>query len=144
MTSASQHTRLTTAQDSASRLRFTIFKTNGSRLSKQYRLESDGSVDTELGTQFAQGSYRVEEFDARNPAGALAEISRVLDALSSSEAIGLGVPLDGSVAGQIVTRLATSMAAQTRSRARWNISAGPTVPACCCSTATTSTGCRRY
>jgi uncharacterized protein DUF3987 len=88
----------------ASRIRFTIFEAPGSRLSKLYRLGADGSVETNSGTQFAQGSYRVVDFDAGDPAGALAEIGRVLDELSSSEAIGLGVPLDGTITGRIITK----------------------------------------
>ena len=86
------------------RICFTVFKTNGSRLTKQYQLVEDGSVRTELGTQFAQGSCRVVEFDDADPAAALAEIGRVLDGLSSSEAIGLGVPLDGSTERRVTTK----------------------------------------
>ena len=103
-TTAGQHTRSAMAQDVAGRICFTIFKTNGSRLSKQYRLAADGSVRTKSGTQFAQGSYRVVDFDAGDPAGALAEIGRMLDGLSSNQAIGLGVPLDGTTTGRITTK----------------------------------------
>jgi hypothetical protein len=87
-----------------SRIRFTIFKTFGSRLSKQYTLADDGSVETDSGTQFAQGSYRVVDFDASDAVGALVEIGQEMDGLSTSEAIGLGVPLDGTTMGRITTK----------------------------------------
>jgi hypothetical protein len=89
---------------SASRLRFTVFETPGDRLSKRYRRAADGSVETNSGTQFWQGNYRVVDFDASDPAKALAEIGLVIDALSSMEAIGLGVPLDGTTTGKITTK----------------------------------------
>jgi hypothetical protein len=95
-TSGSQHT--------IGQICFTIFEAPGSRLSKQYRLAADGSVRTKSGTQFAQGSYRVVDFDAGDPAAALAEIGRMLDGLSSNHAIGLGVPRDGATEGQITTK----------------------------------------
>ena len=85
-------------------IRFTIFEAPGSRLSKLYRLGADGSVGTDSGTQFAKGSYRVVEFDAGDPARALAEIGRTLEGLSSNQTIGLGVPLDGTITGQITTK----------------------------------------
>jgi hypothetical protein len=87
----------------ASRICFTIFEAPY-RLSKQYGLAADGSVRTESVTQFATGSYRVVDFDAGDPAGALAEIGQILDGLLSNQAIGLGVPLDGTIEGRITTK----------------------------------------
>ena len=101
-------TTLSTAdiqQEDASRMiRFTIFEATGSRLSKLYTLATDGSVRTKSGTQFATGSYRVADFDASDHAGALVEIGRMLDGLSSNQAIGLGVPRDGATEGRITTK----------------------------------------
>jgi hypothetical protein len=87
----------------ASRIYFTIFEAPY-RLSKQYWLADDGSVGTESVTQFAKGSYRVVDFDAGDPAGALSEIGRTFEGLSSNQAIGLGVPLDGTITGRITTK----------------------------------------
>jgi len=80
---------------SASRISFTVFKTDD-RLSKLYRLAPDGSVKTDSGTRFAQGSYRVAEFDASDPVGALGAIGRTFDGLLSNQAIGLGAPCPSS------------------------------------------------
>lgn len=82
---------------------FTVFVSPG-RLSKEYRLRADGSVERVSGTQFAQGDYRVVSFAASDPSEALAKVGRTIDALSSQEAISLGVPTDGTTAGRITTK----------------------------------------
>jgi hypothetical protein len=87
-----------------SRLCFTIFETTVGWLSKQYWLEADGSVGNSGQTNLAQGNYRRVDFDAGDPAQALAEIGQTFEGLSSRQAIGLGVPLDGTITGRITTK----------------------------------------
>jgi hypothetical protein len=87
----------------ASRIRFTIFEAPY-RLSKRYWLATDGSVGTESTTKLWQGNYRVVDFDAGDPARALAEIGRTFDGLSFNQMIGLGVPRDGTIEGRITTK----------------------------------------
>ena len=90
---------------SSSRLRFTVFEAHGARLSKEYKLLDGGSVDIDGGTQLVNGSYHVKQFEtAAGVPAALAEIGRLFEGLPPYAAIVLGVPRDGSTAGEIVTK----------------------------------------
>jgi hypothetical protein len=120
-------------QGAAFRIRFTVFTAAGKRLAKLYKLAADGGIKAESRPEFSTGGYYVADVVAANPREALNAFGEVIDQLKSDCAIGLGVPLNG-----------TGLQAKipTPSPARWSTSAGQT-PACCCSMATTSTGCSR-
>jgi hypothetical protein len=84
---------------------FTVFAAPGKRMSKRYKLAVDGrSVEADSGTQFATGSYAVIKPATSDPQSALAEIGTLLDQLPSHKALGLGVPLDGTMTGQVTTK----------------------------------------
>jgi hypothetical protein len=68
-------------------------------------LRPDGSVGNSGQTNLARGNYRRVEFDASDPAQALAEIGQTFEGLSSRQTIGLGVPRDGvATTGRITTK----------------------------------------
>ena len=86
-------------------VRFTAFVSNR-RLSKHYKRKPDGDLETLSGTQFSSGGYYVCEIPAAGVTGPsiLATVGQVIDKLSSKQAIGLGVPLNGTITGTIVTK----------------------------------------
>ena len=86
-------------------VRFTAFVSNR-RLSKHYRRKPDGDLETLSGTQFSSGGYYVCEIPAAGVTGRwiFATVGQVIDKLSSKQAIGLGVPLNGTIKGTIVTK----------------------------------------
>ncbi len=86
-------------------VRFTAFASNR-RLSKHYKRKPDGDLETLSGTQFSSGGYYVCEIPAAGVTGPsiLATVGQVIDKLSSKQAIGLGVPLNGTITGTIVTK----------------------------------------
>ena len=86
-------------------VRFTAFVSNR-RLSKHYKRKPDGDLETLSGTQFSSGGYYVCEIPAAGVIGRsiLATVGQVIDELSSTQAIGLGVPLNGTITGTIVTK----------------------------------------
>ena len=98
-TTAGQHTRSAMAQDVARSVRFTVFRQQQHACPSTTGASADGDLETLSGTQFSSGSYHVFDFDAADPAGALAEIGQMIDKLSSKQAIGLGVPLNGTMKG---------------------------------------------
>jgi hypothetical protein len=86
-------------------VRFTAFASNR-RLSKHYKRKADGDLETLSGTQFSSGGYYVCEIPAAGVTGPsiLASVGQVIDKLSSKQAIGLGVPLNGTISGKIITK----------------------------------------
>ncbi len=86
-------------------VRFTTFVSNR-RLSKHYKRKPDGDLETLSGTQFSSGGYYVCEIPAAGVSGPsiLATVGQVIDKLSSKQAIGLGVPLNGTITGTIITK----------------------------------------
>ena len=86
-------------------VRFTTFVSNR-RLSKHYKRKPDGDLETLSGTQFSSGGYYVCEIPAAGVTGPsiLTTVGQVIDKLSSKQAIGLGVPLNGTKTGTIITK----------------------------------------
>jgi hypothetical protein len=95
---------LTRDQAAAGQVCFTVFECHGGALSKQINQRDDGSLSVNGGTNMASGEYSVRQFDASDPAKALAEIGSVFEALPPYAAIELGVPIDGSTTGKITTK----------------------------------------
>jgi Family of unknown function (DUF5906) len=86
-------------------VRFTIFVSKR-RLSKHYKQAANGHLETLSGTQFSSGGYYVAEIPASGLTGPaiLDAAGQVIDKLKSDQALGTGVPRDGSKTGTIVTK----------------------------------------
>ena len=87
-------------QSNTPQLRFTTYVSRR-RLAKHYKRKPDGDLETMSGTQFSSGGYYVCEIPAAGVTGPsiLAVVGQVIDKLTSKQAIGLGVPLNGTIDG---------------------------------------------
>jgi phage/plasmid-associated DNA primase len=75
------------------------------RLSKKFDLARDGSVITTGTTQLSRGAFALAAIDTNQGIdAALSEIGMLFDALSSKQAIVLGVMKDGLAQGTLVTK----------------------------------------
>ena len=81
----------------------TTFKNAVGRLSKKFWKNPDGSAGVDGTTTMWKGSFEVFAVDAVDLPRALAAIGARIDRLGSDEAIVLGVPKDGAIAGTITT-----------------------------------------
>lgn len=113
-------------QPVANPLRFTIFSRDGGPLTKRIGRDANGSLEITSDAQLSRGAYRTETI-AR-----LSELTTIITALESNEALAWGIPKDGRPSGVVATastikagRAPKGAIARTREHMAW--SDGPAV-----------------
>ena len=79
--------------------RLTIFEST-STLAQRWELNAEGKPCKTSAAQMTQGTYRVAEF------GSASDLATLLDGVTTNQAVCASLPLDGSLAGVIVTQAA--------------------------------------